>query len=75
MVKAWEINNILGQKYTLEHPEKDRDWCIYEKLVESIWYLFYHEEVSFKRYLIDLRETCTAMIDSEERKEGISTQA
>ena len=26
----------------------------YEQLVESVWYLFYHEEVSFKRFLIEL---------------------
>jgi len=35
----------------------------YEQLVDSIWYLFYHEEVSFKRYLIELSETCTARVD------------
>ena len=40
----------------------------YEQLVESIWYLFYHEEVSFKRFLIELSEACTAMVNNEERK-------
>ena len=41
----------------------------YEQLVESIWYLFYHEEVNFKRYLMELRDACTTMVNNVERKE------
>ena len=39
-----------------------------EQLVESIWYLFYHEEVSFKKYLMELSESCTTMVNNVERK-------
>ena len=41
----------------------------YEQLVESIWYLFYHEEVSFKRHLVELSDACTTMVNNVERKE------
>ncbi len=70
--------------------EEYYDWCFatnimdirvryflfaYEQLIESIWYLFYHEEVSFKRYLIELSEACTTMVNSEERKERTRKQS
>ena len=29
--KLEEINDILGKKYRLEHPEKKRDWRTYEQ--------------------------------------------
>ncbi|MHB1709745.1 MAG: ISNCY-like element ISFac3 family transposase [Thermoplasmataceae archaeon] len=29
--KLEEINSILGKKYALEHPEKERDWRTYEQ--------------------------------------------
>ena len=29
--KLEEINSILGKKYKLDHPEKDRDWRTYEQ--------------------------------------------
>jgi len=45
-----------------------------EQLVESIWYLFYHKEVSFKRYLIELSEACTVMVNNVERKERTRKQ-
>ena len=41
----------------------------YEQLIEAIWYLFYNEEVSFKRFLIELSDACTTMVNNEERKE------
>ena len=47
----------------------------YEQLVESILYLFYHREVSFKRYLMELSEACTAMVNDEERKERTHKQS
>lgn len=46
----------------------------YEQLIESIWYLFYREEVSFKRFLIELSEACTVMVDNGERKERTRKQ-
>lgn len=33
----------------------------YEQFVESIWYLFYNEEVSFKKYLMELSNVYTVM--------------
>ena len=47
----------------------------YEQLIESIWYLFYHEEVSFKKYLIELSESCTVMVNNVERKERTRKQS
>ena len=47
----------------------------YEQLIESIWYLFYHEEVSFKRFLIELSEACIVMVNNEERKERTRKQS
>ncbi len=29
--KLEEINNILGKRYRLDHPEKERDWRTYEQ--------------------------------------------
>ncbi|MGC8699122.1 MAG: transposase [Candidatus Acidifodinimicrobium sp.] len=41
----------------------------YEQLIEVMWYLFYSKEVSFKRFLIELSDACTTMVNNEERKE------
>ena len=41
----------------------------YEQLVESVWYHFYHEEVCLKKYLMELSESCTTMVNNVERKE------
>ena len=41
----------------------------YEQIVESIRYLFYREEVSFKKYLMELSNACTVMVNNVERKE------
>ena len=41
----------------------------YEQLIEYIWYLFYQKEVSFRKYLIELSEACTAMVKNVERQE------
>jgi len=29
--KLEEINSILGKRYRLEHPERERDWRTYEQ--------------------------------------------
>ncbi len=47
----------------------------YEQLVESIRYIFYHEEVSFKRFLIELSDSCTEMVNNDERKERTRKQS
>ena len=41
----------------------------YGQLVESIWYLFYHEEVSFKWYMKEPSDACTAMVNNVKGKE------
>ena len=38
-----------------------------EQLIEVIRYLFYNTERSFKRFLIELSDACTTMVDNEER--------
>lgn len=40
-----------------------------------MWYLFYNKEVSFKRFLIELSDACTTMVNNEERKERIRKQS
>ncbi|OWP57495.1 MAG: hypothetical protein B2I17_00305 [Thermoplasmatales archaeon B_DKE] len=40
----------------------------YEQMVESIWYLFYHEEVSFKKFLTELSSVFSTLVDM--RREG-----
>ena len=41
----------------------------YEQLIEAMWYIFYNKEVSFKKFLIELSDACTTIVDNEERKE------
>ena len=41
----------------------------YEQLIEAMWYLFYNKEVSFKRFLVELSDARTTMVNNEERKE------
>jgi hypothetical protein len=33
--------------------------------------LYFSEEMSFKRFIIELSETCSTMVDNEERKRKI----
>jgi hypothetical protein len=40
----------------------------YEKVLEAIWYLYFSEKMSFKRFIIELSEACSTMVDNEERK-------
>jgi len=40
----------------------------YEQLIEAMWYLFYREEVSFKRFLIELSSVCSTLVDNEEER-------
>jgi hypothetical protein len=47
----------------------------YEQLVKSTRYLFYHEEVSFKKYLMELGDACTVMANNEERNERTRKQS
>ncbi|MDA8056117.1 MAG: hypothetical protein M0Z77_10810 [Thermoplasmatales archaeon] len=42
----------------------------YEQLIETICYLFYNNEVNFKRFLIGVSDACTAMVSNEERNRG-----
>ena len=71
----WRIETMFRVQDECRIKTKIRDFRVryfpfaYEQLVESIWYLFYHEEVSFKRYLMELRDACTTMVNNVERKE------
>ena len=77
----WRIETMFRVQDECRIKTKSKDIRVryflfaYEQLIESIWYLFYHEEVSFKRYLIELSEACTAMVDNEERKERTRKQS
>ena len=43
----------------------------YEQLLEAIWYIYYSKEVSFKRFVIEMSDACTAMVNNEEKKRAI----
>ena len=42
----------------------------YEQLLEAIWYLYYSKEVSFKRFVIEMSDACTTMVNNEKKKKG-----
>ncbi len=77
----WRIETMFRVQDECRIKTKSKDIRVryflfaYEQLVESIWYLFYREEVSFKKYLIELSGACTAMVNNEERKERTRKQA
>ncbi|MHB1492612.1 MAG: transposase [Thermoplasmataceae archaeon] len=76
----WRIETMFRVQDECRIKTKSKDIRVryflfaYEQLVESIWYLFYHEEVSFKKYLMELGETCTVMVNNVERKERTRKQ-
>ena len=77
----WRIETMFRVQDECRIKTKSKDIRVryflssYEQLVESIWYLFYHGEVSFKRYLIELSEACTVMVNNVERKERTRKQS
>ena len=77
----WRIETMFRVQDECRIKTKSKDIRVryllfaYEQLVESIWYLFYREEVSFKRFLIELSEECTTMVDNEERRERTRKQS
>ena len=71
----WHIETMFRVQDECRIKTKSRDFRVryflfaYEQLVESTWYFFYHEEVSFKKYLMELSNACTVMVNNVERKE------
>jgi len=71
----WRIETMFRVQDECRIKTKSKDIRVryflfaYEQLVESIWYLFYHGEVSFKKYLMELSDACTTMVNNVERKE------
>ena len=71
----WRIETMFRVQDECRIKTKSKDIRVryflfaYEQLVESIWYLFYREEVSFKKYLMELSDACTTMVNNVERKE------
>ena len=76
----WRIETMFRVQDECRIKTKSKDIRVryflfaYEQLVESIWYLFYYEEVSFKKYLMELSEACTVMVNNVERKERTRKQ-
>ena len=77
----WRIETMFRVQDECRIKTKSKDIRVryflfaYEQLVESIWYLFYHEEVSFKKYLMELSESCTVMVNNVGRKERTRKQS
>ena len=71
----WRIETMFRVQDKCRIKTKTKDLHVryflfaYEQLVESIWYLFYNEEVSFNKYLMELGESSTTMVNNVERKE------
>ncbi len=71
----WRIEAMFRVQDECKIKTKSKDIRVryflfaYEQLVESIWYLFYHGEVSIKKYLMELSDACTTMVNNVERKE------
>lgn len=41
---------------------------VYEQLLQLLWAVLYKEEVSFKRFLLELSETCDSRLEKAERR-------
>ena len=71
----WRIETMFMVQDECRIKTKSKDIRVryflfaYEQLVESTWYHFYHEEVGFKKYLMELSNACTVMVNNVERKE------
>ena len=70
----WRIETMFRVQDECRIKTKSKDIRVryflfaYEQLIESIWYLFYHEEVSFKKFLIELSSVCSTLVENEERR-------
>ncbi len=70
----WRIETMFRVQDECRIKTKSKDIRVryflfaYEQLVESIWYLFYHEEVSFKGYLMEISSVCSTLVENEERR-------
>jgi hypothetical protein len=40
---------------------------VYEQLLQMLWAVLYKDEVSFKRFLLELSETCDERLEKAER--------
>lgn len=48
---------------------------LFEQLLQAQWACFHKEEVSFKKYLIEMHEVCKSLVESPKRSFGKSTNA
>ena len=77
----WRIETMFRVQDKCRIKTKSKDVRVryflfpYEQLVESIRYLFYHEEMSFKKYLMELSDACTVMVNNVMRKERTRKQS
>jgi len=73
----WRIENIFRVQDEATIKSKSLNINVryflfaYEQVLEAIWYLYFSKEMSFKRFIIELSETCSKMVDNEERKRKI----
>lgn len=67
----WRIETMFRVQDECRIKTKSKDIRVryflfaYEQLIESIWYLFYHKEVSFKRYLMEMSSVCSTLVEKE----------
>ncbi len=70
----WRIETMFRVQDECRIKTKSKDIRVryflfaYEQLIESIWYLFYHEEVSFKKFLTEMSSVCSTLVEKEERR-------
>ena len=70
----WRIETMFRMQDECHIKTKSKDIRVRsflfanEQLVESPWYLLYHDVVSFKMFLIELGSVCSSLVENEERR-------
>lgn len=72
----WRIETMFRVQDESRIKTKSKDIHVryflfaYEQLIEALWYLYYREEVSFKKFLIELSSMSSMLVDREERRKA-----
>lgn len=79
--KRWRIETgyRVQDEATIKCKSKDMKIryfiFLFQQLLQAQWACFYKNEVSFKKYLIDMHETCKSLVENPKRSYGKSTNA
>lgn len=79
--KRWRIETgyRVQDEATIKCKSKDMKiryfLFLFQQLLQAQWACFYKNEVSFKKYLIEMHETCKSLVEHPMRSYGKSTKA